>query len=120
MGVQVDTWVRQLTFTLYLHYLTVHRSTWRGEPGEEWSTVQCLESVLLSIQSLMAVNPYENEPGFENSRQSDARDHKEYSAKVGTFATVLYLASSLFRILGVRWGLLAMLTSYRSATRPSV
>jgi len=40
-------------------------STWRGESGEEWSSAQGLESVLLSIQSLMSANPYENEPGFE-------------------------------------------------------
>lgn len=39
--------------------------TWHGEKGEEWSSAQGLESVLLSIQSLMSSNPMENEPGFE-------------------------------------------------------
>ncbi|KNG88289.1 ubiquitin conjugating enzyme [Aspergillus nomiae NRRL 13137] len=37
--------------------------TWRGEPGEEWSSAQGLESILISIQSLLSNNPYENEPG---------------------------------------------------------
>lgn len=32
--------------------------TWRGNPGEEWSSAQGLESVLISVQSLMSVNPY--------------------------------------------------------------
>ena len=41
--------------------------TWRGEPGEEWSSAQGLESILLSVQSLMSSNPYENEPGYERS-----------------------------------------------------
>lgn len=45
--------------------------TWRGEPGEEWSSAQGLESILLSIQSLMSGNPYENEPGFENTKKED-------------------------------------------------
>lgn len=39
--------------------------TWHGEKGESWSCCQSLESVLVSIQSLMSANPYENEPGFE-------------------------------------------------------
>jgi ubiquitin-conjugating enzyme E2 Z len=43
--------------------------TWRGEKGEQWSSAQGLESVLLSIQSLMSPNPYENEPGFEGVKK---------------------------------------------------
>jgi ubiquitin-conjugating enzyme E2 Z len=39
--------------------------TWRAEPGEQWSAVQNVMSVLLSIQSLMHDKPYHNEPGFE-------------------------------------------------------
>ncbi|KAI9720720.1 MAG: hypothetical protein M1828_005600 [Chrysothrix sp. TS-e1954] len=57
--------------------------TWRGEAGEGWSSAQSLESVLLSIQSLMSSNPYENEPGFESQKtaleKSAARD---YAAKI--------------------------------------
>lgn len=40
--------------------------TWRAEhSGEQWSAVQSVQSVLLSIQSLMHDSPYHNEPSFE-------------------------------------------------------
>ncbi|KAJ5157861.1 uncharacterized protein N7482_008961 [Penicillium canariense] len=39
--------------------------TWESEPGEQWSPAQGLESVLLSIQSLLSSKPYHLEPGFE-------------------------------------------------------
>mmetsp|Transcript_90181 Transcript_90181/g.131986 ORF Transcript_90181/g.131986 Transcript_90181/m.131986 type:complete len:448 (+) Transcript_90181:132-1475(+) len=39
--------------------------TWRGESGEQWSSVQNCQSVMVSIQSLMDDRPYHNEPGFE-------------------------------------------------------
>eukprot|EP01113_Clastostelium_recurvatum_P042138 TRINITY_DN6802_c0_g1_i3.p1 TRINITY_DN6802_c0_g1~~TRINITY_DN6802_c0_g1_i3.p1 ORF type:complete len:430 (-),score=99.89 TRINITY_DN6802_c0_g1_i3:1-1269(-) len=39
--------------------------TWEG-PG--WRAVQTLESVLVSVQSLMNAAPYHNEPGYENER----------------------------------------------------
>lgn len=57
--------------------------TWRGERGEEWSSAQGLESILLSIQSLMSSNPYENEPGFEDANsESDKEMQKSYAQKV--------------------------------------
>ncbi|TKA73320.1 hypothetical protein B0A49_03129 [Cryomyces minteri] len=57
--------------------------TWRGEPGEEWSTAQGLESILISIQSLMSSNPYENEPGFEDANSVDDKIlQKAYVAKI--------------------------------------
>ncbi|KAH0532689.1 hypothetical protein TsFJ059_001346 [Trichoderma semiorbis] len=57
--------------------------TWRGERGEEWSSAQGLESILLSIQSLMSANPYENEPGFENANEaSDKQAQKHYVQKI--------------------------------------
>ncbi|KAI1096240.1 UBC-like protein [Rostrohypoxylon terebratum] len=57
--------------------------TWRGERGEEWSPAQGLESILVSIQSLMSANPYENEPGFEDANEShDKKNQKEYIAKI--------------------------------------
>ncbi|KAI0176268.1 UBC-like protein [Hypoxylon sp. FL1284] len=57
--------------------------TWRGERGEEWSAAQGLESILLSIQSLMSANPYENEPGFEDANQPyDKKRQQEYIAKI--------------------------------------
>jgi len=58
-------------------------STWRGERGEEWSSAQGLESILISIQSLMSSNPYENEPGFEHANdEGDKKNQKDYVAKV--------------------------------------
>lgn len=58
-------------------------STWRGDRGEEWSSAQGLESILISIQSLMSSNPYENEPGFENANQEqDKENMKAYCLKV--------------------------------------
>ncbi|KAL9101742.1 MAG: hypothetical protein Q9187_009205, partial [Circinaria calcarea] len=57
--------------------------TWRGERGEEWSSAQGLESILISIQSLMSSNPYENEPGYENAKTAeDKRNIADYVAKV--------------------------------------
>ncbi|KAH9902248.1 UBC-like protein [Xylariomycetidae sp. FL2044] len=67
---------------LRLWCLTSDR-TWRGERGEEWSAAQGLESILLSIQSLMSSNPYENEPGFEDAHEeSDKKNQKDYVAKI--------------------------------------
>lgn len=61
----------------------MHR-TWRGERGEEWSSAQGLESILISIQSLMSSNPYENEPGFEDAKTDlDKKNITNYVAKVG-------------------------------------
>ena len=57
--------------------------TWRGESGEEWSSAQGLESILLSIQSLMSSNPFENEPGFENANSDDDKKlQDQYVAKI--------------------------------------
>ncbi|THW38248.1 UBC-like protein [Aureobasidium pullulans] len=55
--------------------------TWRGEEGEQWSTAQGIESVLISIQSLMSSNPYENEPGFEHIKVT-AKEAEAYAQKV--------------------------------------
>jgi ubiquitin-conjugating enzyme E2 Z len=55
--------------------------TWRGQPGEEWSSAQGLESVLLSIQSLMSSNPYENEPGYEKAKKDEPKP-SAYVAKI--------------------------------------
>lgn len=57
--------------------------TWRGERGEEWSSAQGLESILLSIQSLMSSNPYENEPGYEDANSAEDKiAQKDYVMKV--------------------------------------
>ncbi|KAG9232718.1 ubiquitin-conjugating enzyme/RWD-like protein [Amylocarpus encephaloides] len=57
--------------------------TWKGESGEEWSSAQGLESILISIQSLMSSNPYENEPGFETANDDgDKKNQRAYIAKI--------------------------------------
>ncbi|KAL4900728.1 hypothetical protein BDW74DRAFT_182561 [Aspergillus multicolor] len=57
--------------------------TWTGQAGEQWSSAQGLESVLISIQSLMSANPYENEPGYENAKsKSDEENMVHYKAKI--------------------------------------
>ena len=50
--------------------------------GEEWSTAQGLESVLVSIQSLMSSNPFENEPGHEDDKLETSTAAREYAVKV--------------------------------------
>ena len=57
--------------------------TWRAEPGEQWSSAQGLESILISIQSLMSPNPFENEPGYD--RSDDKEGMSDYIAKVTLF-----------------------------------
>lgn len=58
--------------------------TWRGESGEQWSTAQGLESILVSIQSLLSSDPYSNEPGFEDPEGESAEkaSHVKYAEKV--------------------------------------
>lgn len=55
--------------------------TWRAEhSGEQWSAVQSVQSVLLSIQSLMNDAPYHNEPSFEENDGSG--DVEKYNDKI--------------------------------------
>jgi len=49
--------------------------TWQG-PG--WKAVQTIETVLISVQSLMNAKPYHNEPGFEQERRPlDVKNYNE-------------------------------------------
>ena len=55
--------------------------TWRAEhSGEQWSAVQSVQSVLLSIQSLLNDAPYHNEPSFEADDGSG--DPQRYNDKI--------------------------------------
>ena len=55
--------------------------TWRAEhSGEQWSAVQSVQSVLLSIQSLLHDKPYHNEPSFEADDGSG--DVERYNDKI--------------------------------------
>lgn len=74
--------------------------TWRGESGEQWSSAQGLESILLSIQSLMSSNPYENEPGFEEYR-IDNKDAKAYAQKIRHETLRIAVIERLERILEI-------------------
>ncbi|KAE8350426.1 ubiquitin conjugating enzyme [Aspergillus coremiiformis] len=57
--------------------------TWRGERGEEWSSAQGVESILISIQSLLSNNPYENEPGYDKAHTAEDNECKiSYIAKI--------------------------------------
>ncbi|RHZ73104.1 hypothetical protein CDV55_107739 [Aspergillus turcosus] len=57
--------------------------TWGGQRGEEWSSAQGLESILISIQSLMSNNPYENEPGYQGAHApEDQENSKAYIEKI--------------------------------------
>ncbi|KAI9798843.1 MAG: hypothetical protein M1825_004966 [Sarcosagium campestre] len=76
--------------------------TWRGEPGEEWSSAQGLESILISIQSLMSGNPYENEPGFEDARTSvDKQNMANYIAKIRHESLRISVIQRLEEYLGI-------------------
>ncbi|KAJ5592017.1 uncharacterized protein N7459_002386 [Penicillium hispanicum] len=68
---------------LYVCWARKSKGTWPGERNEQWSAAQGLESVLLSIQSLLSVNPYNLEPGFEDANtHSDQKNIKHYNAKI--------------------------------------
>ena len=75
--------------------------TWHGEAGETWSTAQGLESVLVSIQSLMSCNPYENEPGFEGE-PADSKTALEYAAKIRHETLRLTVIERLEVIMGLK------------------
>ncbi|MCJ1397344.1 hypothetical protein MMC11_000536 [Xylographa trunciseda] len=76
--------------------------TWRGERGEEWSSAQGLESILISIQSLMSSNPYENEPGYETARSAeDKKNIKNYVAKIRHETLRISIITRLEGYLGI-------------------
>lgn len=77
--------------------------TWRGNPGEEWSSAQGLESVLLSIQSLMSQNPYENEPGYESVKKHEDMP-KKYVAKIRHETIRVSVCDRLEGLLGIERG----------------
>ncbi|ESA43955.1 ubiquitin-conjugating enzyme E2Z [Neurospora crassa OR74A] len=76
--------------------------TWRGERGEQWSAAQGLESILLSIQSLMSMNPYENEPGFEDAKEAqDQKNQKDYIQKIRHETIRISVVHRLEEYLGI-------------------
>ncbi|EPE27163.1 UBC-like protein [Glarea lozoyensis ATCC 20868] len=76
--------------------------TWRGERGEEWSSAQGVESILISIQSLMSSNPYENEPGFETANdENDKKNQRDYVAKIRHETLRITVIQRLEEYLGI-------------------
>ena len=77
--------------------------TWRGERGEEWSSAQGLESILISIQSLMSANPYENEPGYENSDNPSAvQEQTAYVDKIRHETLRISVIQRLEYLMGIQ------------------
>jgi ubiquitin-conjugating enzyme E2 Z len=74
--------------------------TWQGEKGEEWSSAQGLESVLLSIQSLMSPNPWENEPGEEDGKITD-KEPAAYASKIRHESLRIAVINRLEKILNI-------------------
>lgn len=91
------------------------RSTWRGERGEEWSSAQGLESILISIQSLMSTNPYENEPGFEDAKSDyDKKNQAAYVAKIRHETLRISVIERLEDYLGIKRGKPSQVTVYNA------
>ncbi|KAI0459413.1 ubiquitin-conjugating enzyme/RWD-like protein [Xylaria acuta] len=85
-----------------LHHNQRWPITWRGEPGEQWSAAQGLESILISIQSLMSSNPYENEPGFEHANEvADKTNQQDYVAKIRHESLRISVIQKLEGFLGI-------------------
>ncbi|KAI9663652.1 MAG: hypothetical protein M1821_007142 [Bathelium mastoideum] len=77
--------------------------TWRGERGEEWSSAQGLESILISIQSLMSADPYENEPGYEHADSPPAMKEREgYVDKIRHETLRISVVERLEQLLGIQ------------------
>jgi len=90
-------------------------STWRGERGEEWSSAQGLESILISIQSLMSSNPYENEPGFEDAKSDyDKKNQAAYVAKIRHETLRISVIERLEGYLGIERGKAPGVTVYNA------
>ena len=83
-----------------------------GEAGEQWSPAQSLETVLLSIQSLMSDNPYVNEPGFENT-DNDKEEATSYCAKIAHETLRISVLKRLEDYFGI------VIKQERSEERPS-
>ncbi|KAJ5183903.1 hypothetical protein N7492_001519 [Penicillium capsulatum] len=57
--------------------------TWISEERETWSPVQSIETVLLSIQTLLSAEPFKNEPGYENAGENEVFGYGAiYNAKI--------------------------------------
>jgi ubiquitin-conjugating enzyme E2 Z len=93
--------------------------TWRGERGEEWSSAQGLESILISIQSLMSSNPYENEPGFEQVKSDDDKKNaKLYVDKIRHESLRVSVIDRMEEYLDMNKGVTKLVSSPHSDPSP--
>ncbi|KAK9449375.1 ubiquitin-conjugating enzyme/RWD-like protein [Limtongia smithiae] len=95
--------------------------TWRGEAGEQWSSAQGIESVLLSVQSLMGPNPFENEPGYEhtsNTKQQYVKEEKSYIDKIRHETIRITVLQRLEGYLNIRPSAVKAPTSETTSDRP--
>ncbi|RHZ60433.1 ubiquitin-conjugating enzyme E2 [Aspergillus thermomutatus] len=77
--------------------------TWGGQRGEEWSSAQGLESILISIQSLMSNNPYENEPGYQGAHTPEDQENSQaYIEKIRHETLRLAVIQPLESSLGIQ------------------
>jgi ubiquitin-conjugating enzyme E2 Z len=94
--------------------------TWRGERGEEWSSAQGLESILISIQSLMSSNPYENEPGFEQVKSDDDKKNARlYVDKIRHESLRISVIDRMEEYLDMNKGATKLVSSPQSEPSPS-
>ncbi|KAJ5875109.1 uncharacterized protein N7473_012456 [Penicillium subrubescens] len=74
--------------------------TWRAESNEQWTPVLGLETVLRSIQSLLAAKPFNLEPGFED--EPDNAQSQGYNAKIKHESLRLTVITPLEQAYGIR------------------
>ncbi|KAE8144799.1 ubiquitin-conjugating enzyme/RWD-like protein [Aspergillus avenaceus] len=90
--------------------------TWRGERGEQWSSAQGLESILISIQSLLSNNPYENEPGYDKANSEEDKVLMEsYVEKIRHETLRLAVIEPLELSLGILPGAKGTVAEHSSA-----
>ncbi|RKP12442.1 ubiquitin-conjugating enzyme/RWD-like protein [Piptocephalis cylindrospora] len=80
--------------------------TWGGKESEQWSSAHGITSVLISIQSLMSENPYENEPGYgkdeKRPRDESAPElMKAYNLKIAHETIRVSVCGRIEHILGL-------------------
>ncbi|KAF9582140.1 hypothetical protein BGW38_000592 [Lunasporangiospora selenospora] len=73
--------------------------TWRGNPGEQWSSAHGISSILLSIQSLLSDQPYRNEPGHD--LETDSTKLESYNQKIRHETIRISICDRLESFLGI-------------------
>ncbi|KAI9227252.1 MAG: ubiquitin-conjugating enzyme/RWD-like protein [Piptocephalis tieghemiana] len=74
--------------------------TWGGRESEQWSSAHGITSVLISIQSLMSENPYENEPGYGKD-ETTPELMRAYNLKISHETIRISVCGRIEHILGI-------------------